>query len=260
MSRKTAVLSLAIVAIGFYAMPAALSLFAGQHTFDKAGNATICVKCHSDVYNELHSTLNQIHWKSTAGYPNTQFECIECHNVTNVSQYFNFNIQNRDNAHAATTVACLACHSGLKGLQSGKDVCNSCHAKFNANNPGPDQFPMHALAYKYGQAHNPNRCGQCHRDPDNPTAGDVFIKLINKSITGPDEVHRHYYYNSSYPDNQSEIRLKDSNAACIGCHTRARADLVWVRTGGDVIIVDFVNKTVNMTLNTTQVTTTTNNT
>ncbi len=265
MDSKIVLLSIAVVAVGFFAMPSTVSLFAGQHTFKNASEVAVdngCRKCHEDVYEETHSPINKLHWhlSGTKGSQDV-FSCQECHNVTNVSTYFQSGIVNTSGAHAATTIACLSCHSSLKGLRSGGGYCMSCHGM--TLTPGRDQFPMHALAWKYGVGHVSNHpdgkhCGQCHRDAKNPTKYNVFIKLINATITGADEAHSLYYYKSKYPDNQTTIKLKDANAACLGCHSHAGVNITWKRSIGYDLSVNATDD--GMLVNFTGVSTATNTT
>ncbi|VVB96261.1 Cytochrome c7 c [uncultured archaeon] len=249
MNNMIMLLSVAVVAIGLFAMPNTVSIFTGQHTWKnitEIASDNGCRKCHEDVYEETHGAFNQVHWRlpGTKGSQDV-FSCQECHNVTNVSAYFQSGIVNTSEAHAATTIACLSCHSGLKGLKAGGNVCFSCHnGAFRPTVSGSQQFPMHALAYKYGMGHpedDPVRsCAQCHRVTSTYTdTGDieakkdnVFIKLVNATITGADEAHTTYYYQSKYPDNQTTIKLKDANSACLGCHSHAGVNVTWRRSIG----------------------------
>lgn len=265
MKSKILLLSVAVMVVGMFAMPETLSLFAGQHTFKNANevaNDTGCRKCHEDIYEEMHNPQNNVHW-NIPGAKGTfdVFACTECHSVTNVSTYFSMNVTVKEKAHAATTVPCLSCHSSLKGLRSGANYCMSCHGY--TLSPGPDQFPMHALAWKYRVGHVSNHpdgkhCGQCHLDANNPTKDNVYIKLVNSTITGIDEAHKLYYYESKYPDNQTTIRLKDSNTACVGCHTHTLVTNTWVRKGGYKLTADVTSGSwnVSFSINQTNVNTT----
>ncbi len=260
-------LSGAVLAVGLFALPATLSLFSGQHTFKNTSEVAGdngCRKCHEDVYEEMHSPINKVHWNLPGAKGSKDvFSCAECHNVTNVSTYFQSGYSNSSGAHAATTVACLACHSGLKGLRAGASYCTSCHGM--TLTPGPDQFPMHALAWKYGVGHvsnhpNGKHCGQCHLDATHPAKANVFIKLVNATITGRDEAHSLYYYESKYPGNQTTIRLKDANTACLGCHSHAGVNITWKRSigyelsvnvTGDGMPVNFTGASTTMNTTTT---------
>lgn len=245
MNSRVVLLSIAVVVVGLFAMPTTVSLYAGQHTFENASKVVSdngCRKCHGDVYDEMHSALNGVHWKRTSLTPDTQFQCRECHNVTNVSVNYITGTKVNDSAHAATTVSCLACHSDAKG-------------------GGGNTNPMHQLAVKYG-IWGSFDCGQCHRDTGNPGKyPDAYIIKVNSTITGSDEAHSIYYYKSKYPDNQTEIRLKDANAACIGCHTYTIMDITWKRPGGYNISYNWSNKAFDVwQLNSTTATNTTKKT
>jgi nitrate/TMAO reductase-like tetraheme cytochrome c subunit len=275
MQGKFLLLSVAVLAVGMFALPNTLSLFEGQHTWKnltEVASDSTCRKCHEDVYEETHSPINYVHWNIPgAKGSNDVFSCIECHNITNVSVYYQSGIVNTSEAHAATTIACLSCHSGLKGLKTNGNVCLSCHnGAFRPTVPGPQQFPMHALAYKYGMGHpedDPVRsCAQCHlvtatyTDSGDlaPTKDNVFIKLVNATITGADEAHTTYYYQSKYPDNQTTIKLKDTNTACLGCHSHAGVNITWKRSIGYEMNVNATNA--GWVVNFTGVSSTTNTT
>lgn len=59
MNSKTAIVLIALIGVGLYALPSTSALlFAGQHSFvniDATGNQIDCVKCHGDVASELAS-------------------------------------------------------------------------------------------------------------------------------------------------------------------------------------------------------------
>lgn len=64
-----------LIGIGMFAIPSTVSLFAGQHSFvniDAAGNQINCVKCHSDVQNELTAVGDR---------PHDEFTCSMCHRI-----------------------------------------------------------------------------------------------------------------------------------------------------------------------------------
>ncbi len=135
MKNRSLLLLIAVILVGLFALPNALSLFSGQHSFDKAGNGTICVKCHSDVYAELESS--SYHTFTRGGSPEER--CKVCHssgtisdtliplgngtgkngtlsiqvgfNVSNGSfRYANGTIRTGLVLHAAVTVECVSCH------------------------------------------------------------------------------------------------------------------------------------------------------
>ena len=116
MNSKILLLSVAVIAVGLFAMPSTLSLFSGQHTF-VAGENVSCSKCHSDIYTEISGVSNEVHndGNFTA--------CKGCHktgntvnipvNGTNLTGTYDNNITVDANVHAAITLECVTCHSGV---------------------------------------------------------------------------------------------------------------------------------------------------
>lgn len=81
MNKKTAMILIALIGVGLYALPQTASLFSGQHSFvnvDATGNQIECTKCHSDVQVELSSGSNTV--TGTAG-PHADFKCEYCHRI-----------------------------------------------------------------------------------------------------------------------------------------------------------------------------------
>lgn len=81
-NKKLFLAVIALVGIGLFALPATMSLFAGQHTFvniDATGNQVDCVKCHGDVQAELQSSgINGI---TGTEAPHANFKCEYCHRI-----------------------------------------------------------------------------------------------------------------------------------------------------------------------------------
>lgn len=184
MNSKILLLSIAVISVGLFAMPSTLSLFAGQHTF-YAGADVKCEKCHLDTYNELATGLGTAHTNANLT------KCEGCHktntsslNATlipsngtaNASTWAGTNVTGNANAHAAVTMECVACHTGVPA-----------------------------------------------------------------ELNGTSEAHTAFYLASNYTTgNQTTIKLKGSNTACIGCHTHAIVNITWTRAIG-------YNMTVNST-------------
>lgn len=150
MNSKILLLSIAVISVGLFAMPSTLSLFAGQHTFDKAGNTTICAKCHSDVVSEIQS--GNYH-KTLIPTVSGNIGCNACHTTATVNGTLipignqggngsavavglniaggNFTMANGTNisvgtVHAAVTVECKACHYAV-------NFTNDAHKSFADN-------------------------------------------------------------------------------------------------------------------------------
>jgi len=94
LGNKTLVLVVAVLAVGLFVMPSALSLFAGQHTF-VGPNDVNCAKCHGAEYGELQ-----------AGTVHTGLSCGTCHQ-TNTAGF------NNKTQHASISPPCVACHTSV---------------------------------------------------------------------------------------------------------------------------------------------------
>ncbi len=216
MNSKILLLSVAVIAVGLFAMPQTLSLFAGQHTFVTGENVS-CAKCHQDIVDEMTSSGNTAH--TDANMTNL---CQECHatagwgdsgiNVTynQWRRYSSDTLVGTINvtAHAAVTVECLACH----GRQA---------ANFNAS-----KGISRVAAEIQGSS-------EAHRSFYYSSVSDKEVGDINQTSltdaginTGPQ------WYNTTNYANQSVIKLKGTNTACIGCHTHAIVNISWTRSVG----------------------------
>ncbi len=126
MNSKILLLTVAVAAVGLFAMPNSLSLFAGQHTFDKGVNVS-CQKCHQDIYDEMNG--NGLYGNSTAHTSTNLKVCTGCHKTGNISNIpvgkytdgsgtynysgtFNQSV-GAQGAHAAVTMECTNCHTGV---------------------------------------------------------------------------------------------------------------------------------------------------
>lgn len=135
MNSKILILSIAVVAIGLFAMPSTLSLFSGQHTFVTGDNVS-CRKCHADIFDEIGGTSNEVHNTANfTGYTNGTGGCEGCHrtgtiggipvNGTNLTGTYTQTIASNPNAHAAVTLECIACHSGVEAELNGTEEAHT---------------------------------------------------------------------------------------------------------------------------------------
>ena len=244
-----ALLAVAVVAIGTFALPSTVSLFSGQHTWydlGSEGNDVPCEKCHADVAEEMNA-LTGPHTGET-GYE--RLKCEYCHRTfkieqgdTNPSdseasgydQYPDVNLSLEaqylytygsgdgsgatpgKQAHAASTIPCMYCHSGgSQGIAgnhgsgaAGFD-CLSCHG-----NPHEGRYT------------NAEDCRRCHANAitkgvyDVPPAGG-FNLTANSSDTGELAAHKTFVMNSI-----SNPQMEDANEACIACHTGIPVNITW---------------------------------
>lgn len=212
MNSKILLLSIAVISVGLFAMPSTLSIFAGQHTFDKAGNTTICVKCHSDIRTEINA--GNFH-KTLLGSSGN--DCIGCHTTSRV----NSSLIPKGNQSGNATFNGTTYMVGL-------DIANGSFT--NATGENQTGIVAHAAVTV--------ECVACH----------PFVNFTN-------DAHKDFAAEAV-----NKTWLKGANEACVDCHTKKFTIMIWNRAGGQVVTIDFLNNTVNMTLNTTKVITTTNST
>lgn len=201
MDKKT-ILLIAVVALGLFILPQSLSLFMGQHTwYEPSTLDNRCVKCHQLIVDELRGTDNGAH---------TSFNgrCIGCHTTTPADETgFFFNRPgnqrganwSKQGFHAATTVTCITCHTGVGVYDPNK--YNSTSGTWNL---------------KYGSLLNPN---EAHKG----------FYLASMS-TDPE-----YYDNGTLKPNngvQGATGTKGANAACLACHTHTAFKSTWRPTAG----------------------------
>ncbi len=140
---------MAIVFLGIVALPYAVSLFAGQHTwYDLSGGyGSKCVKCHADIYGELEASANHSSLDGSDIRDISGEECFVCHRANESIKYANASTDTPgQQAHAASTIGCGYCHlndtvadlynaspAGGFGLVSGLDDdtgANASHISF----------------------------------------------------------------------------------------------------------------------------------
>lgn len=81
MNKQTAIVLIALLGVGLFALPQTVALFAGQHSFvniDATGNQIECTKCHGDVQAELGSSASL---KTGTSGPHATFKCEYCHRI-----------------------------------------------------------------------------------------------------------------------------------------------------------------------------------
>ena len=213
MKTKLLLLSAAVVAAGLFALPATVSMFAGQHSwYDPKDQGIPCEKCHWLEYQEMRGMGSTYTYHVPHVYKNGTthyFDCEECHNVTmSISDYYREGLSEHTPAHAATTLSCLDCHGGeAYGIPEG--------ASDEAD------IPMHKLAERVhmdGFA----ACGKCHRDSNKTKS---FIEHVDDELTHERAAHRSFYLAMKDEDTV----LSDANEACLGCHSRTGVNITWTR-------------------------------
>ncbi|OFV68273.1 MAG: hypothetical protein SCAL_000913 [Candidatus Syntrophoarchaeum caldarius] len=222
---------------GIFALPQTVALFSGQHSWynlNVSGNDLPCEKCHGDIADEMNSLVSA--HSGETGYG--RMECGYCHRLFPIyrqnASFTNYTYASGDGtgstpgkeAHAASTVPCMYCHSGDKSgvtpIHAASFNCWSCH---QAPNQNPNNRPAHEGAYT-----NNEDCRRCHA---NAATGDVyyippaggFNLTINTSDTGSLAAHKKFVLDSI----ENVTMMEDANEACIGCHTGVGVNISWTK-------------------------------
>jgi hypothetical protein len=198
-TKKLALMAVAIVTIGIFALPSTLSLFAGQHVWydiGDSGNQIPCKKCHADVYEEytftgVHGTLSDGSASNSIG-ANPDKACGACHrlaNITNPNAAMTFGSGDGTGsvpgveAHAAAVISCMACHQ-----------LNNTGGYPAAGGFNVSSFTGISTPFQYDNTTNPGT----------NAAHNAFIAEAIEDDT-----------------------LQDSNEACLACHTMIGVKINW---------------------------------
>ena len=275
---KLLLITVIFAATGLVILPNTVSLFAGQHYwYDLSGIAgdiggqVPCEKCHADVAEEMGAGVGP-HMGET-GYG--RFECEYCHrtfwfeesddvNQTIYNKYYHTyatvkntytNYEPGKEAHAASTVPCMYCHSGAEWgwyhpYMFTSQGC-SCHGTADTGSTGDwREYYYHGDRFYTGTGSDPGECLKCHGTGDGRTHGPIYIPpaggfgLTADTVndTGILAAHKAFVL-EAIKDNT----LTDANEACIACHTAVPVKINWTHarsiefniTLGDTIITPY---------------------
>ena len=230
--QRIVLIATAIVALGIFVMPSTISLFSGQHywyNISGRSNEVPCEKCHADIAAEMEQ-LEGPHTGET-GYE--RLECEYCHRVFSIehknASFDTYTYASGDGAgaeagkeaHAASTVPCMYCHSGnesgsLHSTTGWYSNCVGCHGE-------GEVYPVHDGAKYF----NNDDCLKCHGDTATnkayiiPPAGG-FNLTTNSTDTGSNAAHKTFVMNAI-----SNTDMEDANEACIACHTHIPVKINW---------------------------------
>ncbi|MFQ6055933.1 MAG: cytochrome c3 family protein [Methanosarcinales archaeon] len=138
MKLRTLLLGISVVGLGLFVMPSTLSLFSGQHTFYN-GTSVKCEKCHADILDEIDNLAGSGSPHQTITSGTGKAICKGCHTTGTVNNVpingttlgsYTENVTNNTNAHAAVTLECIACHSGVDEEITGSEAA---HAEYYYN-------------------------------------------------------------------------------------------------------------------------------
>lgn len=124
-------------------------------------------------------------------------------------------------AHAATTIPCMYCHSGN---DTGEMTCSGCH-----DTDVTQMIDRHGGRFSPGYYRN-SECLKCH-GKDNaghgyhiPPAGG-FNLTANATDTGSFAAHRKFVERAI-----ANNLMQDANEACIACHTGVAVKINWTHS------------------------------
>ncbi|KAF5433159.1 hypothetical protein C5S35_16650 [Candidatus Methanophagaceae archaeon] len=194
-TNKIALLAIAVVAIGIFALPSTVSLFSGQHSWyglDDEGSQVPCMKCHGDINDEMRDTDNGVHrGLASPG--------CDCHRVTGtgVADGDGTGLANPGTtSHAAETIACMLCHEN--NTRTGNTTSYPFAGGFNTT-----------LVYDFTDA---------------PTT------QYNYSWGSGDGGGEYAAHNDFIKEAIKDDLMTDSNEACIACHTRIGVNITWTKS------------------------------
>lgn len=190
---RIALMLIAVVAIGIFALPSTMSVFGGTHTwYDIAGGGVPCAKCHADKYEEL--SMSDFHTTFAGG--DSSDDCYMCHRADRDIRYAKGGGTPGVDTHAATTIACMACHEYEADIMKGPFAGGF-------KQPKNSQFTY---------------TGKVSID-DSGTPQKISV------ISDGDHAVHNAYVQSAVDSNMME----DSNEACIACHTAVPMEIDWTR-------------------------------
>ena len=192
-SNKVALMVIAVVAVGIFALPSTVSLFSGQHTWynlSGPGSNLPCEKCHADIDDEMVSDDNGVH-RGLAG------PGCDCHRVNASVTRLGTGVADGDGtgsypgttSHAAETIACMVCHE------------NGTSYPFAG---GFNQTAVYA-----GTGVDPADEYYYNASDDSGGEAAAHNQFIREAIKDP--------------------LMTDSNEACIACHTRVGVNITWTK-------------------------------
>ena len=193
-TNKIALLAIAVVAIGIFALPSTVSLFSGQHSWydlNDPGSQVPCMKCHGDIDDEMRDTDNGVH-------RNLASPGCDCHRVTGtgVADGDGTGLANPGTtSHAAETIACMLCHE--YETRTGNVSSYPFAGGFNST-----------LVYDFLGA---------------PPIGDDD----RYNYTGGNSTGEYAAHNDFIRESIKDGLMTDSNEACIACHTRIGVNITW---------------------------------
>jgi len=243
-SRRLLLLTIAVVAVGVFALPGTVSLFSGQHAwYNISGpeNEIPCKKCHADVYEEMMSMeplSKKLAGESSSPHSYMDENCDLCHRTcfkmtynSSAGKYepssgytyargYGSGSEPGVEAHAVSTIECMDCHGIPDGgywnhwsYEEYDQRCYLCHGGSGWYRgvylEGSKEIPDRG----YSDFISAGGFGLGTTDDDDPS--------INP------RAGKHAAHKAFVLDSINNTELEGSNEACIACHTSIPVKIRW---------------------------------
>ena len=232
-SKRLLLLTVAVVAVGVFALPGTVSLFSGQHAWynisSQQQNQIPCKKCHADVYEEMMSMeplSKKLAGKSSSPHSYMDENCELCHRTcfkmtynSSTGKYepslgytyargYGSGSEPGVEAHAVSTIECMDCH-GIPaddwnhwGYEEYSGRCFLCHGGSGSYRGQSVTIPG--------------------RGWDDFISAGGFGFGTTSTDTGEHAAHKAFVL-----DSINDTELEGSNEACIACHTSIPVKIRW---------------------------------
>ena len=192
MNSKVLMLSVAVIAVGLFALPSTLSMFAGQHSWydPKDSGGIPCAKCHFLEKDELAGSGGP----HDPGYDG----------LVNLSMDYGEDPGNEGG-------------STFWGGDTVDDRCYGCHQRAGSNSSHPFLNGSWDIQRNEKHAAIAVWCIDCH-------------PWVETELTHPQAAHRWFYEDLNATGAEpTELGLQKPNRACLGCHTHVGVNITWER-------------------------------
>ncbi|MCK4459335.1 MAG: hypothetical protein KAU52_06410 [Methanosarcinales archaeon] len=193
MNSKVLMLSVAVIAIGLFALPSTLSMFAGQHSwYDPKSDGIPCQKCHFLEDDEL---------SASGGPHDTDYDAL----INTSMDYGNGTTTNGVGGALfwgtgnSITDRCYGCHQrgGSYGYTGYDDLNGTWET---------DRNEKHAAIAVW--------CIDCH-------------PWVETELKHTKAAHKPFY--EDLVNETDDMHLQKENRACLGCHTHVGVNITWDR-------------------------------
>ena len=189
MNSKVLMLSVAVIAVGLFALPSTLSMFAGQHSWydPKDSGGIPCQKCHFLEKDEL-SGSDGPHSLLYAGLVNDTMDYGPGPDLAGSSTFW--------------------------GGDTEDDRCYGCHQRAGSDADHPFLNGTWDTQRNEKHAAIAVWCIDCH-------------PWVETELTHPKAAHKPFY--EQLNDTVDDNHLQTPNRACLGCHTHVGVNITWER-------------------------------